>query len=100
MIWHITTKAAEKGKLFVKMDIDDVTDKQFYVFVGNNGATPYAPGDPYGRNALWPNHGLMSHDGGRTDSSPNGATPSASANVPCSSGKISEVRFITGHQAM
>ena len=57
------------GELHVKMDqIDDVTGGVLYLQVDGT-SNDYAVTDPYGRNAVWTDYFLVSHNGGASDDS-------------------------------
>ena len=63
---------ARTGELHIKCDLSATADTAITVTV--DGSSPdYAPTDPCGRNAVWSNgFVVVSHDGGKTDSTVNG----------------------------
>lgn len=60
------------GELYVKCNLSSTADT--FISINVDGQRPsYAPTDPYGRNAVWSNgFVVVSHDGGKTDSTANG----------------------------
>ncbi len=63
---------ARTGELHIKCDLSATADTAITITV--DGSSPdYAPTDPFGRNAVWSNgYVVVSHDGGKTDSTANG----------------------------
>jgi len=54
-------------EIHVKVDfISNSSDTIIYLYYGNAGASAYAVTDTYGRNAVWSDYVLVTHDGGAT----------------------------------
>lgn len=60
------------GELHIKTDLSATADTVITI-TADGVSSDYAPTDPYGRNAVWSNGFIVvSHDGGKTDSTANG----------------------------
>ena len=78
---------------FLADSLSSASDSIFYIYVGNPSIThDYLDTDPYGAQAVWVDYVFVSHDGARTDSSPN---PS----VPIETGSVGTVAGIMGEAA-
>ena len=92
--WDTTNDKAEVWVKIPTVDYDD--DTIFYVWYGNSSASAYAHTDTYGTHNVWDsNYGLVSHDGGITDSTSNHNNGTATGTTEVDA-KIGKGRSLNG----
>ena len=66
------SKALKMGELYFKSNyLSSTKDTKFYIYYGNGDAADYPDTGDYGTHEVWSDYVLVSHDGGRTDSTEN-----------------------------
>lgn len=85
---------AEDGELHFKATTSNTGTVTYYIYGGNNGASPYAVDATYGAQAVWSDYELVAHDG-KTDSSGN-FTPTSNGTPEDTTGKIGPAQSLEG----
>lgn len=91
------TEGSRRCEVWVKIpSVSSASDTSFYVWYNKTGETQPAVTDTYGRNAVWSDYEVVSHDGGPTDSTGN-TTPSKTGSPTGTTGKFTSATDYGGH---